>query len=238
MTHIDGQLSEVERQLLTEAIVGCPKKPEVAIEVGTWLGGGSTLHILRALERNATGHLWGVEANRSIYEQMLVNIRAAAPEAVARFTPLFGYSHDVIPQWIEDKAPNKNVDFIFLDGGNHPGEQVMEFHLLDKLIPIGGQLMAHDALVRKGKWLVPYVSLLDNWETRLYPDSSEVGLFHARKIALRPSQASQRAARAKLLRMRCSPLEIGAAIVPSPVCRLILKLLPSSVIKQLFRGFR
>jgi hypothetical protein len=114
----------------------------------------------------------------------------------------------------------------------------MEFHLLDRLIPTGGQLMAHDALVRKGKWLVPYVSLLDNWQSRLYPDSSEVGLFYAKKIALAPSPASLRAARAKLFRMRCSPMEIAAGIVPSPICGLILKRLPSRIIKQLFHGFR
>jgi len=29
--------------------------------LGTWLGGGSTLHILRALEQNGVGHLYGIE---------------------------------------------------------------------------------------------------------------------------------------------------------------------------------
>jgi hypothetical protein len=40
---IEGQLNEAERRLITEAITGAAKKPLVAIEVGTWLGGGSTL---------------------------------------------------------------------------------------------------------------------------------------------------------------------------------------------------
>jgi len=26
--------------------------------------------------------------------------------------------------------------------------------------------MAHDAKMRKGKWLVPYLSLLDNWQVQ------------------------------------------------------------------------
>ena len=64
---IPGQLNATERRLLTEAITLAPKKPEILIEVGTWLGGGSTLHILRALEKNDAGHLWGIEADRSIY---------------------------------------------------------------------------------------------------------------------------------------------------------------------------
>ena len=47
---IEGQLNVAERRLITETIVGAAKKPLVAIEIGTWLGGGSTLHSLRALE--------------------------------------------------------------------------------------------------------------------------------------------------------------------------------------------
>lgn len=49
---IDGQLNEAERQLLTKEILEAPRKPRAVLEVGTWLGGGSTLHILRALHRN------------------------------------------------------------------------------------------------------------------------------------------------------------------------------------------
>jgi nucleoside-diphosphate-sugar epimerase len=68
---IEGQLNEAERRLITEAITGAAKKPLVAIEVGTWLGGGSTLHILRALEQNGTGHLWGIEADRALKNEPL-----------------------------------------------------------------------------------------------------------------------------------------------------------------------
>ena len=56
---IEGQLNARERELLTRAILDAPKPPKVTLEVGTWLGGGSTLHILRALEKNGCGHLWG-----------------------------------------------------------------------------------------------------------------------------------------------------------------------------------
>ncbi len=160
---IEGQLNSAERQLITDAICGADKKPGVVIEVGTWLGGGSTLHILRALERNGTGHLWGIEVDRSIYERMIAAIRAAAPQEANRFTPLFGFSQDVLKQWQQEQPPNIAVDFVFLDGGNNPREQMEEFDLLNPLIPVGGQLMSHDAKVRKGRWLVPYVSRLDNW---------------------------------------------------------------------------
>lgn len=232
---IEGQLNNAERQLLTEAITKAPTRPKVVLEVGTWLGGGSTVHILRALEANRHGHLWGIEADRSIYEKMIANVRAAAPEAVTRFTPMFGFSRNVIPKWLAEQEAGLQIDLIFLDGGNNPGEQINEFQLLDKYIPIGGQLMSHDAKMRKGKWLVPYLSLLDNWQVR-FCDGSEVGLMWARKIAPQPSRHSQRVARMHLLRLRCNPIEIAASILPSKVCRFALQLLPRKLSRRLSDG--
>lgn len=232
---IAGQLHDEERRLLTSAILDAPNKPKVVVEVGTWLGGGSTLHILRALERNKLGHLWGIEADHSIYDKMLQNIRLAVPEAVSRFTPLFGYSQEVIPLWLKDLGPETKVDLAFLDGGNNPGEQIEEFHLLDSYIPVGGQLLAHDAKLRKGKWLGPYLRQLDNWETQLH-DVSEHGLLHARKVAPQPSSHSRKAARASLLRMRCNPVEIAAAVLPSNVCGFFLRLLPPRMARRLSDG--
>ena len=178
---IDGQLNADERRLITEAITGAAKKPQVAVEVGTWLGGGSTLHILRALEQNGSGHLWGIEVDRSIYERMIANIREAAPQEANRFTPLFGFSQEILKQWKREQPANTTVDFCFLDGGNNPREQIEEFELLDPLIPVGGQLLTHDVKMRKGRWLVPFITRLDNWESRLH-DISENGLFYAKKL--------------------------------------------------------
>jgi predicted O-methyltransferase YrrM len=235
LSEIKGQLNDEERRLLTDAIVEARKKPEVVLEVGTWLGGGSTLHILRALERNGVGHLWGIEADHSIYEQMLENIGRAAPEAIRRFVPLFGFSHEVIPVWLKGLGPEAKVDLVFLDGGNNPGEQIEEFHLLDPHIPIGGQLLAHDAKLRKGKWLAPYLRRLDNWQVQIH-DVSEHGLLYACKVAPRPSGGSRRAAGTCLLKMRCNPIEIAAAVLPSRVCGFVLGLLPPRVARQLSDG--
>jgi len=232
---IPGQLSATERRLLTEAITLAPTKPKIVIEVGTWLGGGSTLHILRALEKNNAGHLWGIEADRSIYERMLANIRTGAPEAANRFTPLFGFSQDVLVQWKEEQGPGVIVDFAFLDGGNNPREQIDEFRVLDPLIPVGGQLMAHDAKARKGRWLVPFMSRLDNWETRLH-DVSYEGLFYGKKVAPAPSVESLRAAKRRLFTQACNPVEIAATILPAPVCAFFLGLLPGKLSRRLSDG--
>ena len=235
MVNIDGQLSHGEREFLTGAILGQSRKPEVVLEVGTWLGGGSTLHILRALDKNERGHLWGIEADHTIYEQMIRNLRAAAPETLERFTPLFGSSNSVIPQLLAAKGPDFQIDMAFLDGGNNPLEQIVEFELLKDRIAVDGLLMSHDARVRKGKWLVPYVSRLDNWKCDLH-DLSEVGLFCARKLAAQPSLESLRRARAHLRRLRLEPIEIVAALLPRRVCGLALRFLPRRMASSLAEG--
>ena len=232
---IEGQLNATERKLLSDGITLAKKKPGVVIEVGTWLGGGSTLHILRALEQNGTGHLWGVEADRSIYDRMLANIRAAAPEASGRFTPVFGFSQNIIPQWLAERGKDVKVDFAFLDGGNNPGEQIDEFHLLDPFIPVGGQLMAHDAKLRKAKWLVPYIMKLDHWQAKVN-DVSDEGLLTAVKVAAQPSPASAKAAAACLRKMRWSFTEVVGAILPAKVIVFLIGIMPRKISKRITEG--
>jgi predicted O-methyltransferase YrrM len=232
---IEGQLNPTERQLLSSLILDAPRKPQVLLEVGTWLGGGSTLTILSALERNGEGRLWGVEANRSIYEAMLSNIRTAGSSAAKRFTPLFGFSQEVIPRWLAEFGQPVAIDLVFLDGGNNPGEQITEFKLLDPHIPVGGILVAHDAKLRKGKWLVPYISTLDNWESKLH-DVSDEGLFIAHKTASFPSPPSMRRARFNLLRMRLKPAETAATLLPAKVCGFILNLMPEGLRRRITEG--
>jgi len=229
---MEGQLSAWERDFITSAILNAPSKPRVALEVGTWLGWGSTLHILRAMEQNQTGHLYGIEAVSSIYTQMVENIRKATPDGAKRFTPVFGFSDQAISQLLSAQPPEFAIDFVFLDGGNNPMEQIIEFRLLAPYIPVGGQLLSHDARRRKGKFLVPYLQSLDNWETGL-PDFSEAGLFYARKLRPVPSSASLKAAKRKLIQLRLEPKEAVSAILPSWLCIIILKLLPRRMARSL-----
>jgi predicted O-methyltransferase YrrM len=232
---VEGQLNTAERQLLSETILNAETKPEIVLEVGTWLGGGSTIHILRALQRNGKGHLWGIEADKSIYERMIANIRTAAPETVNRFTPLFGLSQNVIPKWLAEMDQGLQIDMAFLDGGDNPMEQVTEFRLLDPYMPVGSILTSHDAKLRKGKWLVPYVSRLDNWESKFHDISAE-GLFSAKKIARKPSPESLRSARMHLLRMRLEPAEVAATLLPAKLCKLVLMLMPERIRRRLAEG--
>ena len=235
MKDIAGQLNPRERHLLQNALRSAPKKPEIVLEVGTWLGGGSTLHILRVLHENGMGHLWGIEADEDIYEKMNRNIREAFQEGANCFSPLFGFSETIIPQWLRTLPPNAEIDFVFLDGGNNPMEQVTEFRLLESRISVGGQLMAHDAKLRKGKMLVPYLQRLDNWECRLHDVSNE-GLLHARKTGDRPSSASVRQAARHLSMQRLHPAEIASMILPASFLRTVLGWLPAGVTRRWVEG--
>jgi hypothetical protein len=168
---IEGQLSSAERRHIARALKEAEPKPKVCLEVGAWLGGGSTRHRLRALEKNRAGHICGVEADRTIYERMLCNIASAFPDGAKRFSQLFGFSQAVIPEWLKPLSPDETVDFVFLDGAANSREPLIEFHLLNSRMTVGSQSMSHDARRRTGKWLVPCVSLLDNWQSSLIPKS-------------------------------------------------------------------
>lgn len=232
---IRGQLNSRERELLARAVFETTAPPKIVLEVGTWLGGGSTIHLLRALEERGEGHLWGIEADRSIYDQMIENISLAAPEASHRFTPLFGFSQEIIPKWLRRIGPEMHVDMVFLDGGDNPLEQITEFQLLADRIPVGGQLLSHDAKLRKGRWLVPYVSALDNWASTLH-DISDEGLFYTLKVAERPSAQSADRARRVLSRLQRSLVERVGAILPSKLNAFLLRLLPGSLAKKISQG--
>lgn len=220
---MEGQLNSKERAIITCWVNDL--KPERVLEVGTWMGGGSTLHILKALEANGKGHLWGIEASQSIYKQMIANITSAGAELVARFTPIFGFSQKVIPGFLCEQGKNVQIELAFLDGGDNPMEQVEEFQLLRDSIPVGGVLLSHDAKLRKGKWLVPYLRVHDNWACTLH-DISDEGLFEARKTAEQPSSKSAKNAAAQLRALRRQPKEWLGRNLPSPVINLIAKLLP------------
>ena len=234
-TVIEGQLNSEERALLRDSILNAPKKPEVVLEVGTWLGGGSTVTFLRALHQNGTGHLWGVEADPEVYERMMKNLTTLAPEVIGQFTPLFGFSDKVLPRWIEEQKKPFEIDVVFLDGGNNPSEQIVEFEILNPYLPVGAQLFSHDARLRKGKWLVPFLSRLDNWEVRVHDISAE-GLMAARKLATQPSPESLRVARGLLSRMRLAPLEIAARIVPARLKHLLFSLIPERLALRIAGG--
>ena len=56
-----GQINVKEAELPSNAITNPKTKSEAVLEFGTRLGGRSTVYVLRTLEKNGAGHLWGIE---------------------------------------------------------------------------------------------------------------------------------------------------------------------------------
>jgi predicted O-methyltransferase YrrM len=230
---MEGQLNPKEREIITRWVTEL--KPERAMEVGTWLGGGSTLHILKALEANGKGHLWGIEAYQSIYQAMIGNIGTAGEAIASRFTPLFGFSQNVIPGFLAGDGGGTPIEFVFLDGGDNPMEQITEFQLLRDAMPVGAVLLSHDAKLRKGKWLVPYLKAHDNWQCELH-DVSDEGMLEARKISGKPSAESARNAARVLRSLRLQPAELLGRFLPAPVISLLLRLMPRKLVLKITQG--
>ena len=218
---LEGQLNSAERNLILEAVTSLlPEKP-ICLEVGTYKGGGSTLHILRALARG-DGILFGIEASKSIYQEMKSSLLLHQPELCRRFVPVCGFSQQVIPSLV-DAGRLPKVNFAFLDGGNNPLEQIEEFFILDPLMPVGSVLMSHDAFLRKGKFLRRVLPLLDHWKIEILPISTE-GLLVATKVASQPTNSFK--ARLVLFLCRLTPLELAARLSPYWFRSTLFRVLP------------
>jgi hypothetical protein len=148
---------------------------------------------------------------------------------------LFGFSQQVIPKWVNEQGAGFQIDVAFLDGGNNPMEQIEEFALIDLHLPVGSQLFSHDAKLRKGKWLVPYVSRLDNWKSQLH-DVSHEGLFASTTLAAQPSPQSWKAAQAELRRLRMAPAELVGRLAGPKLKKLAAKILPRQIVRRLAEG--
>jgi predicted O-methyltransferase YrrM len=229
-TSIESQLHPVEKEIIARR-VDAMSAPNI-LEIGTYKGGGSTLTFLEALKRKSSGRLIGIEADPDVFAEMNANITSVDPGYFAFFEPISGFSQRVIPGLLT-KYPR--FDLAFLDGGNNPREQIEEFELLKDAIPVGGFLFSHDANLRKGHWLVPYLNELDNWRVTIH-QSSEEGLLEAEKIKASTSSVSLRRARKVLRRRKLSPVELATLLFPSSFKGFVLKLLPLKIRRRIGEG--
>jgi len=229
-TSIESQLHPVEKQILGRKIDAI-NNPTI-LEIGTYKGGGSTLTFLEVLKRKRAGKLIGIEADPDVFAQMKANIALVDPGYFDFFEPISGFSQRVIPELL---TAYPHFDLAFLDGGNNPREQIEEFELLKDAIPVGGFLFSHDANLRKGHWLVPYLSELDNWRVTIH-QASEEGLLEAEKIGTDPSPASLRRARSVLRGRMLSPVELATLLFPSSFKGFVLKLLPLKIRRRIGEG--
>jgi predicted O-methyltransferase YrrM len=230
MTSIESQLHIAEKDILRTRVAAMTD-PTI-LEIGTYKGGGSTLTFLEAIKRKNSGKLIGIEADPDVFAEMKANIISVDAGYFSFFEPISGFSQRVIPGLLT-KYPR--FDLAFLDGGNNPREQIEEFELLKDAIPVGGFLFSHDANLRKGHWLVPYLRELDNWRVTIH-QASEEGLLEAEKMGCTPSPASLDRAQKVLRGRMLSPVELATLLFPSNFKGFVLNLLPLKIRRRIGEG--
>jgi predicted O-methyltransferase YrrM len=229
--NIESQLNAQEKEILRKAT--SELHAPVIIEIGTFKGGGSTLTFLEELYLKQSGRLYGIEASSDIFTEMKFNIMSVNPGYMDFFEPICGFSQNVLPNLLH-KLGGK-IDLAFLDGGNNPLEQIVEFQIIASAIPLGCKIFAHDANLRKGKWFRPYIQLLDNWDVQVHQVSEE-GLLEAKKMRAEPSARSQKEADRFLFSKKFSPMETVGRILPSKLNKLLLNLLPVRLRRRIGEG--
>jgi predicted O-methyltransferase YrrM len=115
-------------------------RPEIAVEIGT-AKGNAAIAIGQALEDNKKGKLYTIDP----VEQELVKIAIRKSGLKNRIEYIVDYSYNIIP-----KLRLSKIDFAFIDG-DHSYENVsMDFNLVKNLVPKGGMIVFHDALLFDG----------------------------------------------------------------------------------------
>lgn len=136
-----GQLWLDDRKLLWNIVRNL--SPGLAVETGTWKGGGSTFFISSAMHMNGFGKLFSVERDERIFNQC-VHRYSNEWLYLSPFVDFsMGDSCSVYAGLVQALKKNSmQLDFIFLDGGEEV--TAAEFDLLSPMLRVGGVLASHD----------------------------------------------------------------------------------------------
>lgn len=152
-----GQLWLEDRQWLFETVRAL--KPVVAVETGTWKGGGSTFFIASALYYNEAGILVTVESDKEMYNHAVALYDRRWPFLKKHVVFHHGDSELLLPQIVPS-----TIDFVFLDGAQDTTKSLREFEFLAPKLRVGGVLMAHDWFNEKQDKVKPFLENNPNWK--------------------------------------------------------------------------
>jgi hypothetical protein len=126
-----GEMLPYERERLAAWVR--TRRPKVTIEVGTGLGGGSTLVICRVL-RELSGTLYSCDPGRRPEKWFLREF-----SDVLRYFP---EASSTLVAWLRDHG--LKPDFIFFDGPEPPSIALEDLRLLEQFIERGTMFSMHD----------------------------------------------------------------------------------------------
>jgi predicted O-methyltransferase YrrM len=172
--HIPGQMWIAERKFLYDLVKRY--RPEIAIEVGTWKGGGSTYFIASALSENKKGKLFTVESCEEFYKEAVQAYKTYLPELCLYVNFLFGESCNIYPTILKGLS---QIDLAFFDGGDDPSKAVKEFEIFDSYFHKGSIIVMHDWNNEKMSLMKPFlIKRFIQWEKigELSFPQSQVGI--------------------------------------------------------------
>jgi predicted O-methyltransferase YrrM len=137
--HVRGQLWYGERKLLYETVLDT--KPNVAFEIGTWEGGGSTLFIAQALFESGNGVLHTVELDLERYSTARHSYETHLPHLVDTVRFHHGSSLEVMPDLLSSEG---RCDLLFLDGAQDAEQTWDELEMFLEYLRPGSVVIAHD----------------------------------------------------------------------------------------------
>lgn len=168
---MEGQLWKADRKMLYDTVL--ETSADIVVEVGTWLGGGSTLSISKGLYQQGKGKLYTVEMIDEFHKKAKKSYAKEKPELLPYIEFLLGKSLEVFPPLLKElsnKSGTKRIiDIVFLDGcgtkskGGHTST-FDEFKLFEKYIKPGGIFMMHDWLDAKAELVKPHIEKSGNWK--------------------------------------------------------------------------
>ncbi|MDP9318811.1 MAG: class I SAM-dependent methyltransferase [Actinomycetota bacterium] len=157
--HMPGQMWFEDRRVLYEAVRAL--RPERCFEIGTWLGGGSTLVIARALRENGSGKLHTIEIMPDVHADAIRSYERHAPELRPFVEFHQGDYEAVFPELIKRAG---GVDFFVVDGAEDGTQTMEQFEFFDAVSHPSTGLFAHDWESEKSRHVRPHLEQSDRWD--------------------------------------------------------------------------
>lgn len=179
---MEGQMWPEERSLLQQIVQQL--RPAVALEIGTWKGGGSTFQIATALLNNNYGTLHTCEPDYELYK---IAQNTYVSELQNKYPVILynNYSHHLINHLLEN---NLIPDFVLMDGPEDPNVSINDLKTLENHMKEGSIVSFHD------------------WDTDIRAD----GLISTKSVLVRPYIESSK--KWQLLHYITKPISIGFSV--------------------------
>jgi predicted O-methyltransferase YrrM len=157
--NIPGQLYRAERRALHEALVR--RAPQLAFEIGTFNGGGSTFFLARAFAQLGRGQLLTLEIDPGLHARAIALYANHLPALCPHVEFLLGGTPELFVPWLERAG---SAEFVFLDGAEDAAQSLAQFRFFEPWFYPGSVLAMHDWHTEKMRSLKNIVTSSPNWK--------------------------------------------------------------------------